>query len=167
MEAPASCAGGTNLPLFEQFCCETADEVLDALILERVFSGSDQDFKTWQGLDAAAARLVWEPNTRNIKLSDFAEEFFRRLADQLDRAMLLRKGELHHLVDFADPASIPEEVSAKLDFTGRGLCQSETGRGSIANPQRMSLGTLPTSMPAPRIRARRWLVTDALSAPIC
>ena len=94
-----------NLPLFEQSYCETADEVLDALILERVFSGSDQDFKTWQGLDAAAARLVWEPNTRNIKLSDFAEEFFRRLADQLDHAMLLRKGELHHLVDFADPDS--------------------------------------------------------------
>ena len=122
----------SDWPLFEQFERET-DEVLDALILERVFSGRAKDFTTWKGLDAAAARLVWEPNTKNIKLSDFAEEFFRRLADRLDRAMLLRKGELHHLVDFADPASIPEEVSAKLDLPGQYLCQSETGRGSMTN----------------------------------
>ena len=105
----------SDLPLFERFERET-DEVLDALILERVFAGRARDFTTWQGLDADAARLVWESSTRDIKLSDFAEEFFRRLAARLGHAMLLRKGELHRLVDFADPASIPEEVSAKLDL---------------------------------------------------
>ena len=105
----------SDLPLFERFERET-DEVLDALILERVFAGRARDFTTWQGLDADAARLVWESSTRDIKLSDFAEEFFRRLAARLGLAMLLRKGELHRLVDFADPASIPEEVSAKLDL---------------------------------------------------
>ena len=105
----------SDLPLFERFERET-DEVLDALILERVFSGRARDFTTWQGLDAEAARLVWESSTRDVKLSDFAEEFFRRLADRLGHAMLLRKGELHRLVAFADPASIPEEVSAKLDL---------------------------------------------------
>ena len=116
----------SDWPLFGQFECET-DEVLDALILERVFSGRVKDFTTWQGLDAAAARLVWEPNTRNIKLSDFAEEFFRRLADRLGHAMLLRKGELHHLVDFADPASIPEEVSAKLDLLASLFVKAKPG----------------------------------------
>ena len=30
--------------------------------------------------------------------------------------MLLRKGDLHRLVEFTDPASIPEEVTAKLDL---------------------------------------------------
>ena len=105
----------SDLPLFERFERET-DEVLDALILERVFAGRARDFTTWQGLDADAARLVWESSTRDIKLSDFAEEFFRRLAARLGLAMLLRKGELHRLVDLADPASIPEEVSAKLDL---------------------------------------------------
>ena len=108
----------SDLPLFARFERET-DEVLDALILERVFLGRTRDFTTWQGLDADAARLVWESSTRTIKLSDFAEEFFRRLAGRLGHAMLLRKGKLHRLVDFADTASIPEEVSAKLDLLAK------------------------------------------------
>ena len=59
---------------------------------------------------------MWEARTERIKLSDLAEEFFRRLADRLGHAMLLRKGDLHRLVEFTDPASIPEEVTAKLDL---------------------------------------------------
>ena len=81
-----------------------------------MFSGRTRDFATWNGLDADAMRLVWTSSTRSIKLGDFAEEFFRRLADRLGHAMLLRKGELHRLVDFTDPASIPDEVTEKLDL---------------------------------------------------
>ena len=102
-------------PRYRKFEVETA-EVLDSLILERVFSGRARDFKTWQGLEPDAARLVWEARTERIKLSDLAEEFFRRLADRLGHAMLLRKGDLHRLVEFTDPASIPEEVTEKLDL---------------------------------------------------
>ena len=105
----------SDMPLFGQFESETR-EILDSLVLERVFSGRDQDFATWRGLDAAAARLLWEATTERIKLSDFAEEFFRRLASQLGHAMLLRKGELHRLVDLSHPASLPEEISEKLDL---------------------------------------------------
>ena len=35
---------------------------------------------------------------------------------RLGHAMLLRKGELHRLVEFADPAAVPEEVTEKLDL---------------------------------------------------
>ena len=42
-------------------------------------------------------------------ISEIDEEFFRRLAARLGHAMLLRKGELHRLVEFADPAAVPEE----------------------------------------------------------
>ena len=105
----------SDMPLFGQFESEIED-VLAALILERVFSGRTQDFETWKGLDANATRLVWASSTKSIKLSDFAEEFFRRLAERLGHAMLLRKGELHRLVDFTDPGSIPDEVTEKLDF---------------------------------------------------
>ena len=59
---------------------------------------------------------MWESSTGGVKLSDFAEEFFRRLAGRLGRPMLLRKGELHALVELVDPASIPAEVAAKLDL---------------------------------------------------
>ena len=101
--------------LFER-CKRVTEEVLDALILERVFPGRARDFATWQGLDADAARLVWESSTATVKLSDFAEEYFRRLADRLGHPMLLRKGDLHRLVELVDPASIPAEVAAKLDL---------------------------------------------------
>ncbi len=49
-------------------------------------------------------------------ISEIDEEFFRRLAARLGHAMLLRKGELHRLVEFADPAAVPEEVTGKLDL---------------------------------------------------
>jgi len=103
-----------DMPLFGRFEGDI-DEVLDALILERVFANRAQDFATWQGLKADAARLLWEARTERVKLSDFAEEFFRRLAERLGHAMLLRKGELHRLVELVDPQTIPEEVGDKLD----------------------------------------------------
>ena len=104
-----------DLPLFGQFQRET-DEVLDELITERVFGGRARDFETWRSLDKAAARLLWEARTERVKLSDFAEAFFRRLAARLGHAMLLRKGEFYRLVDFVEPQELPEEVTEKLDL---------------------------------------------------
>ena len=100
-----------DLPLFDK-----TDDVLSALIQERVFDGSQSDFTTWRDASEDAKRLLWEARTERLKLSDFAEEFFRRLAQKLGHAMLLRKGELHRLVHFVDPATIPQEVSEKLDL---------------------------------------------------
>lgn len=102
-------------PLFGAFQPEV-NEVLDGLILERVFGGMGRDFQTWSDLNHDAARLVWEAQTRQIKLSDFAEEFFRRLARRLGHAMLLRKGDLQRLLEFVDPNAIDPEVSEKLDL---------------------------------------------------
>ena len=112
--AAAEHYGGT--PLFADQAVEMAETVLEALILERVFDGRGQDLATWKQADAAAARLLWEARTERLKLSDFAEEFFRRLADALGHAMLFRKGDLHRLVRHVDPASIPPEVAEKLDL---------------------------------------------------
>ena len=92
------------------------DEVLDELIIEFVFDNNKQDFNTWKSSEGDAARLVWEAQTKQRKISAFAEKFYRRLADRLGHAMLLRKGEFHRLVEFTDPQSIPEEVSEKLDL---------------------------------------------------
>ena len=102
-----------DLPLFDRFRLET-DEVLDELVLDRVFDGRRRDFLTWKEMSVDAARLLWEARTAQLKLSDFAEEFFRRLASKLDHAMLLRKRDLHRLVRFMDADTIPEEVSEKL-----------------------------------------------------
>lgn len=92
------------------------DEVLDSLMVEKIFAGSNADFATWKGAPSDAARLIWEARTVRIKLSDFAEEFFRRLAEKLGHAMLLRKGSLHQLLDFVEARNIAPEVTAKLDL---------------------------------------------------
>lgn len=104
-----------DLELFQGFSPET-EEVLNALILERIFSNEEADFDTWKNAAPDAARLLWEAKSERIKLSDFAEEFFRRLAKKLGYSMLLKKGELHQLIKFVDAKSIPTEVSKKLDL---------------------------------------------------
>lgn len=95
---------------------QATQEVLDLLILEQVFGGSDQDFRIYRQAQPEAARLIWETKTERMKLSVFAEEFFRRLAGRISMPMLLRKGELHRLVAKAEPTRIPTEVKAKLDL---------------------------------------------------
>jgi ABC-type multidrug transport system ATPase subunit len=105
----------TDMPLFDNFQQEVRS-VLSSLIKDRLFGGSETDFQVFQAAETQTARLLWQAKTERIKLSDFAEEFFRRLGDELHHPMLLRKGELHRLVAFVDPARIPAEVSEKLDL---------------------------------------------------
>jgi len=92
---------------------EEIDIVLDDLILEQIFNGDSGDFHIWKQ-NPDAARLVWESKTEHLKLSTFAEEFFRRLSSALGGQMLLKKGELHRLVCIIDPKTIPAEVEEKL-----------------------------------------------------
>ena len=107
-----------EMPLFGGFEYEI-DETLDAAILERVFGGRERDFALWKAADEATARLLWEARTERLKLSTFAEEFFRRLAARLGHAMLLRKGELYRLVNYLPVDRIADEVSDKLDLLAR------------------------------------------------
>ena len=123
-------AYSSDLPLFVEQLAIEFDEVLDGLILERVFSGRASDFATWRGLDVEAARLLWDASTERIKLSNFAEEFFRQVAERLGHAMLLRKGDLHQLVDFVDPRSISTEVSEKLDLLKTLFDAANPGEGA-------------------------------------
>ena len=100
--------------LFLDAAPDAADEVLDALIRERVFD--ERQFSAWKRADAETAQVLWDARTATLKLSAFAEEFFRRLSELLGHPMLLRKGELHRLIRSVDPASIPPEVGEKLNF---------------------------------------------------
>lgn len=95
---------------------EEIEAVIGQLILERIFGNVEADFITYRTAASEVARLLWEAKTERLKLSDFAEEFFRQLANKLSHPMILRKGELHRLVIHADPNSIPVEVKEKLDL---------------------------------------------------
>ena len=105
----------SDLELFDRFQTET-EEVLSQLILERLFGGKSIDYDIWKNADTKASKLLWEAKTERLKLSDFAEEFFRRLAQKLGHAMLLKKGELHRLVPYIDRATVSQEVTEKLDL---------------------------------------------------
>ncbi len=98
---------------------EEIEAVLNGLILERLFDNVGSDFETYLAQPPEVARLLWNAKTENLKLSDFAEEFFRRLAVKLGHVMLLKKGEFHRLVEYAEVKNIPAEVGEKLDCLSR------------------------------------------------
>ena len=101
--------------LFAQQTQTAIDEVLDDLVLERVFDGAQAYFDVWRQASPDASRVLWEAKTERRKLSTFAEEFFRGLALRVGGGLLLRKGELHRLVAFVPPEAIAAEVREKLD----------------------------------------------------
>ncbi len=104
-----------ELELFGGYQVEIED-VMDALLLEQVFDGTQADFEACKQAPTQAARIVWEAKTQRIKLSSLAEEFFRRLSARVGGSLLLKKGELHRLVSVVDAKSIPAEVTEKLDL---------------------------------------------------
>lgn len=102
-------------PLWQQ----PIDKILDKVVIEFIFDNNNQDFDIWKNSDRDTAKLIWEAQTRQRKISAFAEEFFRRLADRLGHVMLLRKGEFYRLIEFADDQHISDEVSEKLDLLSK------------------------------------------------
>ncbi|MGQ9371714.1 AAA family ATPase [Azospirillum sp. ST 5-10] len=103
--------------LFRTPAANATDKILEQLVTERIFDGNAENYQVWRDSPPDAARLIWETQTERRKMSDFAEEFFRRLAQELGGAMLLKKGELHRLVPHAllSPAA-EKEVREKLDL---------------------------------------------------
>lgn len=117
----------SDMPLFDSYSGE-AEELLAGLIEERVFSGDKNNYQIWENTTPPeAAQLVWDTKTERLKLSDFAEEFFRRLAAKLGHVMLLKKGELHRLIEYVDPERIPDEVREKLDLLHKLFSSANTG----------------------------------------
>jgi hypothetical protein len=108
--------------LFAQQTQQAVDEVLNDLVLEQVFENAQADFDAWAQANAEVARVLWEAKTERRKLSAFAEEFFRRLSTRIGGQMLLRKGELHRLIDHVSLPSIPTEVKEKLDLLAQLFC---------------------------------------------
>ena len=103
----------------EDLFIQTRQRLLDELILQRVFDGSTEDFDNYQKADSSTRKTLWRAQTQMKKLSLFAEEFFRRLAQQTGTRMLGRKGDLHELIALCEPAELNGEVREKLDALQR------------------------------------------------
>lgn len=103
--------------LFTSQARQGVDDALAETLVEWVFDGSSTDYEIWLQSPADSARLIWETQTARRKLSSIAEEFFRRLTQKVGGSMLLKKGELHRLIDHAELSTTAEaEVRAKLDL---------------------------------------------------
>ncbi len=103
--------------LFTQQTRNAVDEALAETLRELVFDGNQANYDTWRQSPADAARLVWEAQTQRRKLSKIAEMFFRRLAQTAGGSMLLKKGELHRLIPYAEISQAAEaEVRTMLDL---------------------------------------------------
>jgi ABC-type branched-subunit amino acid transport system ATPase component len=89
--------------------------ILQALMLERIFDGSVGDLENYQRADASTRKTLWRAQTQRRKLSDFAEEYFRRVAVATGTPMMQRKGSFHELISVCDPAELNGDVKEKLD----------------------------------------------------
>lgn len=119
--------------LFAQQTLYAIDEALSEVITESVFDGNGTDYETWLQSPPEATRLVWEAKTERRKLSAVAEDFFRRLARKLGGSMLLKKGELHRLVPYAELSTSAEaEVRTKLDLLHQ-IFEQARNQGEQAN----------------------------------
>jgi hypothetical protein len=90
-------------------------QVMNDLMRERIFTDAPGDMETYLRADAPTRRTLWRAQTQHLKLSTFAEEYFRRIGAATATPMLLRKGNLHELVEICDATDLNGEVKEKLD----------------------------------------------------
>jgi predicted ATPase len=85
---------------------------LDEVLLSTVFDNSNEVLDQYHKGSKDVKRFM----LRNTKMSEFAEEVFRRYTEKTGQPMMLTKGEFYRLVPFCPAEEIPQEVSEKLDM---------------------------------------------------
>jgi hypothetical protein len=85
------------------------------LMEELIFIENPEALHEYLRGDATMRRAFWRAQTQHLKLSTFAETYFRRLSHATKTPMLLRKGSLHQLIEWCDPAELNGDVEAKLN----------------------------------------------------
>jgi hypothetical protein len=87
-------------------------QALNEVLLAKVFDNSSEVLEQYYKGGRDLKRLL----LRNTKMSEFAEEVFRRYAEKMHQPMLLAKGEFYLLVPFCPAEEIPKEAPEKLDM---------------------------------------------------
>jgi ABC-type arginine transport system ATPase subunit len=98
----------------EELFANSRKQVMEAMLKEFIFSDEPADLDAYERADLPTRKALWRAKTQHLKLSTFAEEYFRRIALATATPMLLRKGLLHELVDICDPEEMNGDVRAKL-----------------------------------------------------
>ena len=89
--------------------------IMAQLMAEMIFIENPEALNEYLRGDATMRRAFWRAQTQYLKLSTFAEEYFRRVGRETKTPMLLRKGALHQLVEWCELAELNGDVEAKLN----------------------------------------------------
>jgi predicted ATPase len=106
------CRKNTEQDLFTHEDVEVFIQALDEVLLLKVFDNSAEVLEQYHKGGRDLKRML----LRNTKMSEVAEEVFRRYAGKMNHPMLLTKGEFYRLAPFCPAEEIPKEVSEKLDM---------------------------------------------------
>lgn len=99
----------------EELFTSSRKEVMDAMLAEFIFNDEPDDLEAYLRADQPTRNALWRAKTQHLKLSRFAEEYFRRISQATATPMLLRKGLLHKLIDLCEPEEFNGDIKAKLD----------------------------------------------------
>jgi predicted ATPase len=99
----------------EELFSTALTSVMSGLLAQEIFADNPEGLEAYVRSEAATRKALWRAQTQHMKLSRFAEEYFRRASVATATPMLLRKGSLHELVESCDSADLNGDVKAKLD----------------------------------------------------
>jgi hypothetical protein len=97
--------------LFTEATVKVVQDVLDARLLEKVFSGDMEQLEEYKKASASLQKTLLQ----NLKMSEFAEGVLEEVARRQKQPVLLRKGEYYLMMEDVIASDVPQEVTEKLD----------------------------------------------------
>jgi ABC-type uncharacterized transport system ATPase subunit len=96
--------------LFTEANSRIMREVLDDLLMKKVFNGDKQQLDEYKKASASLQKTL----LKNLKMSEFAGAAFEEFARHQNQPVMLRKGEYYLMIQHVAPSDIPTEVTEKL-----------------------------------------------------
>jgi Fe-S cluster assembly ATPase SufC len=98
--------------LFQDTVIDNFNDSMYEILLETIFDNKKELLDGYQQAGSSMKRAL----LRNTKMSQFAENVFKRYAENYRQPILLKKGEFYRLIPFCPVEEIPREVYEKLDL---------------------------------------------------
>ena len=84
-------------------------------IIQWLFNGKIDDYKTYQASSPNAQHLLWVTSTRNKKISEFMEILMDEFVELSGLSYPMRKGEYYKLISYMNPEGVDDEILSALD----------------------------------------------------
>ena len=84
-------------------------------IIQWLFNGKIDDYKTYQASSPDAQQLLWVTSTRNKKMSEFMGILMDEFVELSGLSYPMRKGEYYKLIPYMDPENVDAEITSALD----------------------------------------------------